>query len=120
MEHVVVTVPPGRPAFRAVLRLVAGGIGSRCGLSFDRVDELQLALGAVLDQRETAGETIELDAAIGDGELVVAIGPFVAADDAAGRRVTNVLVDRVRTVDRGGCEWVELAVALPIPSTAGA
>ncbi|MEP6892360.1 MAG: hypothetical protein ABI927_01150 [Gaiellaceae bacterium] len=119
MEHIVVKVPTAR-AFRPVLRLVVGGVGSRCGLPFDRVDELQAAIGAVLDQRVAAGATIELEAAIGEAELVVALGPFVVADDRAGRRVTAVLVDRVGTVDRDGLEWVELAVAMPIATRAGA
>ncbi len=119
VEHIVVKVPTAR-AFRPVLRLVVGGVGSRCGLPFERVDELQAAIGAVLDQRVAAGATIELEAAIGEAELVVALGPFVVADDRAGRRVTAVLVDRVGTVDRDGHEWVELAVAMPIASRAGA
>ena len=119
MEHVVVTVPAAR-TFRGVLRLVVGGIGSRCGLPFDDVDELQLAVAAILDSHEAAGKTVELDAAIGVEELVVAIGPFLATDDTAGQRVTRVLVDRVRTIDRGERTWVELAVAMPTLTEAGA
>lgn len=119
VEHIVVTVPAAR-TFRGVLRLVVGGIGSRCGLSFDDVDELQLAVAAALDSHEPFGETIELDAAIGVEELMVAVGPFLATDDTAAQRVTSVLVDRVRTIDRGEGTWVELAVSMPSLTEAGA
>lgn len=119
MEHVAVTVPAGE-AFRGVIRLVVGGIGSRCGLSFDHVDELQLAVDALLDHREAADEMVELDAAVGDDELVLVIGPFLRVDDTAGQRVTTALVDRARVIDRDGHEWVELALLMPTPTEVGA
>jgi hypothetical protein len=120
MEHVVITVSAGE-VFRGVIRLVVGGIGSRCGLSFDHVDELQLAVEALLDHRDPADETIELDAAIDENELVLIVGPFLTVDDdAAGQRVTSALVDRVRTIEREEHDWMELAVLMPTPAEAGA
>jgi hypothetical protein len=119
MDHVVITVPAGRP-FRGVLRLVVGGIGSRCGLSFDHVDELQLAVDSLLDHRNPAHDTIELEAAIGDEEVVLVVGPFMGDGDLAGRRVTTALVDRARTIDRDGFDWIELSVTMPTQTQAGA
>ena len=119
MDRIVITVPAGRP-FRGVLRLVVGGIGSRCGLSFDHVDELQLAIDSLLDHRDPAQDTVQLDASVGDAELVVVVGPFVSGDDGDGRRVTSALVDRTRTIDRAGFEWIELSVTMPTPTLAGA
>ena len=119
MDRVVMTVPAGRP-FRGVFRLVVGGIGSRCGLSFEHVDELQLAVVSLLDHRTAARDTIGLEAEIGDKDLVLVIGPFTEADDVAGRRVTRTLVDRTRTIDRAGLEWIELSVTLPTSTRAGA
>ena len=119
MDRVVITVPAGRP-FRGVVRLVVGGIGSRCGLSFDHVDELQLAVDSLLDHRNPAQDTIELEAAIGDEELVLVVGPFMGERDLAGRRVTSALVDRARTIDREGFEWIELSLTMPTHTRAGA
>ena len=119
MDRVVITVPAGRP-FRGVLRLVVGGIGSRCGLSFDHVDELQLAVDSLLDHRNPAYATIELEAAIGDEELVLVVGPFIGDADVAGRRVTSALVDRALTIERDGFEWIELSVTMPRHARAGA
>ncbi len=119
MDRVVLTVPAGRP-FRGVLRLVVGGIGSRCGLSFDHVDELQLAIDSLLDHREPAQDTVQLDASVGGEELVAVVGPFVSGDGGDGRRVTSTLVDRARTIDRAGFDWIELTVTMPTPNRAGA
>ena len=119
MDCVVITVPAGQP-FRGVLRLAVGGIGSRCGLSFDHVDEFQLAVDSLLDHRSPAHDTIELEAAIGDEELVLVVGPFMGDADLAGRRVTSALVDRARTIDRAGFEWIELSVTMPNHTRAGA
>src|SRR5438105_14536324 len=105
-------VPPER-AFGAVLRLGVGGVASRCGLPFDRVDELQIAVDALLDHRVAAEPTLALDAAISDRELVLEVGPFVPGADPAGHRVTAGLVERTRILERDGHDWVELAVPLP-------
>lgn len=114
MEDVTVSVPPGRE-FHSVLRLVLGGIGSRCSLTYEQVDELQLAVQALLDRREAAGDVVELHAAIGDAALHLELGPFRPEEDGAASRLLASLVTSVGTVRRNGEEWVELGVEPNLP-----
>jgi hypothetical protein len=113
MESVDVSVP-SEARFVGVLRLVVGGLGSRCSLAVERIDELQLALEALLASRDTAGERVELTAEVGLEELVVRVGPFVRETDPAGMRVVSALVSRVGSLERDGVEFVELAVSVPL------
>jgi hypothetical protein len=111
MEHVTLSVPSAAD-FRGVVRLVVGGLGSRCGLSFEQVDDLQIAVEAVLNSQPMSAEELELDASI-DDHLRVRLGPFdEGAGGSSSERMLRVLVPDVRIVALGGRAWVELAVPL--------
>jgi hypothetical protein len=109
MDKIRVSVPPD-PSFRPVLRLVLGGIGGRSLLSYDQVDELQLALNALFARRRVLGAAAVVEAEVEGGSVVALIGPFTADADAVARHVLESLVDGVRIVTRDGAEWVELRV----------
>ena len=47
MDTITLTIPAER-RFLGVVNLVLGGLGSRLDLSFERVDDLQLAVDSVL------------------------------------------------------------------------
>jgi hypothetical protein len=109
MSDVIELVLPSR-RFDGVVQLVLGGIGTRCDLPYDTVDELQLAVAAVLPAARDDETIVEIEA----GETVtVAIGPVVdgTADDPSLRRVLDRLVDRVTPVTRGDGEWLALEVS---------
>jgi hypothetical protein len=111
-EHVKLTVPAATD-FRAVVRLVVGGIASRCGLTFEQVDDLQIAVDALLNSRTPAAESIALDASIGD-ELCLRIGGFLPREGRpSAHRLLNALVAETRVVELEGHEWIELALPLP-------
>ena len=118
MEHVTLSVPAA-PEFRGVVRLVVGGIASRCGLSFEHVDDLQMAVDALLNSQRTATEELELDASIGEC-LRLRVGPFDDRGGDSSQRVLRALVPGVQTVALGGHEWIELALPLPISGEDGA
>jgi len=105
---------PRDPAFRTALRLLVGGLGSRSALSYDQVDELQLAVDAVLAHRTVAGDSLLVKADV-DGEgLSLTLGRFLPEDDPGGLRVLERLVGRVRVVRaEEGDEWIELQVGHP-------
>ena len=65
---------PSDRSFHPVGRLVAAGVGSRAGLDVDRIDDLQLALEAVLVRRVARGPTRMTLTASSD--LLVEIGPL--------------------------------------------
>jgi hypothetical protein len=115
MDRISVSVPRD-PLFRPVLRLVLGGIGGRSRLSYDQVDELQLALNALFARRQVMGDAAVLEAEVDGDSVEVLIGPFTADDDAVARRVLESLVDEVRTVARDNAEWVALRVSSHAPT----
>lgn len=58
-----------------VATLVAGGIGGRCQMGVDRIDDLQLALTMLfLLLREDSSAVLEFD--LGAGGIVCRLGPF--------------------------------------------
>jgi len=109
VDRIRVSVPPD-VSFRPVLRLVLGGIGGRSRLSYDQVDELQLALNALFARRQVLGPEAVLEAEVDGGSVAALIGPFTADADPVARRVLESLVDEVRLVTKGDAEWVELRV----------
>ncbi len=108
MDRVTLSVP-SEPAFYGTLRLVIGGIASRCDLPYDQMNELQLAVEALVSHRSPGGDTIVIEAAVEERAVSVAIGPFVPENDSGGWRVVERLVASARVVGRDdGTEWVEL------------
>jgi hypothetical protein len=115
MDTIVLTVPAER-RFLRVVNLVLGGLGSRLDLSFERVDDLQLAVDSVLaqgDPSHTDALTVEVD--VEATRLVLRVGPLVdggASDDGL-KRVLGTLVSSAWPLDREGREWVELELERP-------
>lgn len=108
MDRVTLSVPAD-PAFHGALRLVVGGIGSRSNLSYEQVNELQLAVEALVAHRSVAGEAVHVEAGIDGSVVTVVVGPFEPDEDTAGRRVVDRLVRRVGVVHRDdGGDWIEL------------
>jgi hypothetical protein len=97
---------------------VLGGLAVRHELTFDTLEDLQVALGALLECSDEEGEvTIRVRA--GRTELQVAVGPFdeQALSDAldgqpAGgldlRRVLDTVADRVERTTAEDGAWIEL------------
>ena len=106
-DVIELVLPSGR--FDGVVQLVLGGVGTRCDLPYDTVDELQLAVAAVLPSARSQETIVEIET--GDA-VTVTIGPVVdgTAGDAALLRVLDRLVDRVVPVTRGDEEWLALEV----------
>lgn len=105
---------PSDPAFRAVGRLVLGGVAARTDLPVDRIDELGLAIDA-LARVPTAGDRLKLEIVVEDARLVAYAGGFSEDPlaDPAIRRVIDALVDTCEPAERTGERWVELSLRLP-------
>jgi anti-sigma regulatory factor (Ser/Thr protein kinase) len=108
---------PRERSFFGVAHLVVGGLAVRLDLSFEQLEDLQVALGELLDQHETERE-ITVSVRV-EGETIHAlVGPFdetlekeLARDsgDSVGlRRVLETVVDGVEVTNRDGQPWVEL------------
>jgi hypothetical protein len=108
-DRISLTIPVRSP-YNGVATLVLGGIGSRVDLSYERLDDLQLAVLSVLDAGGDGQVTIDVEAA--DERLSVSVGPLVAgtASDQALARVLERLVDTVDGSQRDGRDWLVLQV----------
>ena len=106
-------VIPAVEDFRPIAHLVAGGLASRLDLTFDDLEDLNVALDALLGLRDDAEDvTVTLRAEA--GALHAAVGPLPqrALDEDGGelgvRRVLETVADTVELDERDGGTWVEL------------
>ena len=119
-DEITLHLPRERPFF-GVAHLVVGGLAVRLDLSFEQLEDLQVALGELLEQHETERE-ITVSVRVEGDTIHALVGPFdgsleqeLARDsgDAVGlRRVLETVVDGVEVTNRDGQPWVELTKAL--------
>ena len=106
-DQITLTIPADE-ASRGVATLVLGGVGSRLDLSYERLDDLQLAVLSVLGAGAREEVTVEL---VTDREaFLVSVGPLVTGSgtNASLARVLGPLVDGVTPSVRDGDEWLTL------------
>jgi transcription antitermination factor NusG len=119
-------VLPAQEDFRPIVHLVVGGLAARLDLTFDTLEDVQLALGALLARREDERDvvlTLEL------GETVrITLGPFEDAaladlekdgDGLGLRRVLETVCDTVEVDTRDDGVWVELTKRAVAPARSG-
>ena len=108
---------PADEAFHRVAHLVLGGLAVRLNLTFESLEDLELALDALLERTRT-DEDVTLRVHVLDGELRTIVGPFssVRAELEHGShdgldlsRILGAVCDSVEITDRDGAEWVELS-----------
>ncbi len=123
-DEITLTMPRDR-AFYTVAHLVLGGLGIRLNLTIENLEDLQLALDAVLERvRETDEVTIALR--LKGGEIETAIGPMrdgvgdeleaSGGEEVGLRRILDTLVDRVELSPGEGGDWVKLTKAVEVRS----
>jgi hypothetical protein len=107
---------PADDAFHGVAHLVLGGLAARLNLSFETLEDLELALDALLE-RPSDGREVTVRVFVEDGELRTIVGPFAAVRAELGEggtnslnlgRILNAVCDSVQIEDRDGSQWVEL------------
>jgi anti-sigma regulatory factor (Ser/Thr protein kinase) len=108
---------PREHSFLSVAQLVVGGLAVRQNLSFDQLEDLQVALAELLDQHES-DEEITISVRIADDVIEVELGPFdetLTRDLARGegeevglRRVLETVMDDLEVSERGGKPWIAL------------
>jgi hypothetical protein len=107
---------PADEAFHRVAHLVLGGLAIRLDLTFENLEDLELALDALLE-RSQDGEDVTVRVRVLDEEVHTLVGPFRSVraeleekrDDALNlRRILDTVCDRFEIAERDGGEWVEL------------
>lgn len=110
VDRIVLTLP-GNARLRGVATLVLGGVGSRLDLSYERVDDLQLAVLSVLAANDAADVTLDIE--VDEQRVSVSVGPLPeggSRDDGL-RRVLERLVDAVEPGQREGRDWITLRLS---------
>jgi hypothetical protein len=109
-DRIVLTIPTD-PRFRSVATLVLGGVGSRADVSYERMDDFQLAALSALEATE--GNTITLELDCGEDGIRLALGPVRSGSgaDEGLKAVLSRLVDEVAHESRDDGEWLALRLA---------
>ena len=117
MDEFTISIPRER-TFGAVAGLVVGGIAARHDLTLDVLDDLQLALDALLDHVGTDPGAVTIVMQVDGGSIVLSVGPLpeetaadLGHDAGAGidlKRLLGALVDSTTVTSRDGGSWVEL------------
>lgn len=121
---------PRDSRYYAVARLVVGGMAAPLQMSYDALDDLQLALSSLLDHEDLATtpggdadghDHIQLRLEVDEQQLVASIGAFAPGSlerafersangegDLGLRRLLDTIVDDVRVSAEDDVEWVTL------------
>lgn len=120
---------PRATKYYSVARLVVGGMAAPLQMSYDALDDLQLAISSLLDRADLAlhGDDVDvqLHLEVSDSKLVAKIGGFASGDagraldpDVSGgevgahglglRRLLDTIVDDVSVEGGSDGEWVTL------------
>jgi hypothetical protein len=111
---------PAQEDFRHVAHLVVGGLAARRDLTYDVLEDLQVAFDALLAIRDD-DEEIVVTMCVDDGEVRASVGPFSAdaltqLDRGPGelplRRVLETVLDDVAFEERGRATFVEVRKAV--------
>jgi hypothetical protein len=123
VDEIALTLPPDE-AFHGVAHLVLGGLAVRLEMSFETLEDLELALDALLERKTEADGETTVRLRVGKKDVRTVVGPFRGADlrgeldrEAASelglRRILETVVDDVQVTEHEGAQWVELTKRLP-------
>jgi anti-sigma regulatory factor (Ser/Thr protein kinase) len=115
--------------YYAVARLVVGGMAAPLQMSYDALDDLQLAISSLLDHEDLASgaapvggiQDVQLRLEVDEHQLVAALGTFAPGSldrafersarqggELGLRRLLDTIVDDVQVTADGDAEWVTL------------
>jgi anti-sigma regulatory factor (Ser/Thr protein kinase) len=126
-DEITLTLPAERDFYR-VAHLVLGGLAVRLNLTFEHLEDLQIALDELLDNRTHDGH-VTVSVSVQADSIEATVGPFpggrVRAEleherGAVGlRRVLDAVVDRVELHEGEGGDWVTLTKRVEGPDAGG-
>jgi anti-sigma regulatory factor (Ser/Thr protein kinase) len=127
---ITLKIPHQRP-YHGVARLVVGGLAARLDLSYEHLEDLQLALASILeDDAYVVGPEIAVELDVGDDALTMLVGPLnderlrtdLETEDEEGLglgRLLGTLVDVVAIEKREGLAWLRLEKQVRLVPPAG-
>lgn len=127
MSDTVALSFPRDSRYYAVARLVVGGMAAPLEMSYDALDDLQLAISSLLDHEDLAldgggeGGDVQLRLEVDEHQLVAALGSFASGSldrafersaqqggEMGLRRLLDTIVDEVSVSDDADGEWITL------------
>lgn len=115
-DTITLTLPAGEDLV-GVAMLVLGGLAVRLNLTFESLEDLDLAVESLLG-RVRDGEDATLIVEVGDELLTASVGPVEEAavrseleddSEAVGlRRVLHTVADRYELLERDGAAWLSI------------
>ena len=124
-DSITLSIPHAKP-YHGVARLVVGGLAARLALSYEHLEDLQLALESVLESEGyVAGDEVTVVLVVGPDSVVMEIGPLdpVAlhesldhdSDDTISlARLLSTLVEEVSVEEREGGHRLRLEKRVPM------
>jgi hypothetical protein len=124
-DSIRLSIPHAKP-FHGVARLVVGGLAARLALSYEHLEDLQLALESVLEREGCVlGEEVVVRLDVAHDAVVMEIGPLdpvklgaelrrEAADEISLGRVLSTLVEEVSLEERDGGHRLRLEKRVPM------
>jgi hypothetical protein len=119
-------VIPAEEDFRPIAHLVTGGLAMRLDVTYDDLDDLQVAIEALLALRDDPDDLV-VSLSADEGVLHVSLGPFApelvhqaGSDDGLDlHRVLETVCDTHEIEERDGAAWVELTKRVVTAGAAG-
>ncbi len=119
MSDEITLVFPAQEDFPPVAHLVVGGLAARLELTYEQLEDLQVAVDALLGCRDD-GEEVSVTVAVEPDTVRTTVGPFAAqalvelerdSTKLGLRRVLETVTDGVRVEVRDDGSWVALTKA---------
>ena len=126
-EDVITLVLPRERDFHPVAHLVLGGLAARHDLTYESLDDLQLAVSGLLE-RDDGEQDVVVRVSVGGGAIEAVIGPFEGdalrgeleeEDDGVGiglRRLLDTVVDSVEVQEDPDGLLVKLVKRVDVPN----
>lgn len=118
---------PHEERFLNVARIVVGGLAARLQLSYETLDDLQLAVESLLgDERYRAADLVTIEISIAVPEVSILVGPLAAERVVQDLEQTSeeaeltlqvvlaAVVDSIAVERRDGADWVRLEKHVPL------
>jgi anti-sigma regulatory factor (Ser/Thr protein kinase) len=123
----ITLVVPAQEDFRSIVHLVIGGLAVRLDLTMDALEDLQVALDALLARRDDEGDVV-VRVVFDDQVMRATVGPLPSAiledierdgNELGLRRVLETVCETFELEERNGEAWVELTKQTAAPTAAG-
>jgi hypothetical protein len=127
MSDEVTLVVPADEEFRPIVHLVVGGLAVRLDLTMDTLEDLQVALDALLGRRDDDGD-VHVRMVFDDELMRATVGPLPpdvrddldrGGDELGLRRVLETVSESLEAEERNGEVWVEFSKRTAAPAGAG-